>query len=346
MKALESNSSYFGKAVLCGVLGAIIILAFVRAFAKPRRIGGHGSSAQNNRQMALAAIMYASDFDNRIPPTINGWLCRMQNIKDGQRTRNCPGPGTQELEANDAAGGQRTDAWPLLELPYIKSRGLYVDPGRADDHHIFNQPAKAVGEEGYDPEGATYRNQNRFAFYAMNYMFLAPLRVPKERRNEAHLMNYAISAPHKFDEADDPSYTIFFTESQRSMSDQTRGSFVVNAPGMWKAFSDNKDGYVALSMGTLGSGDWVGTPTACADNTSPCEHPMKSSNFGYTGYNDGCNATFLDGHVKYYKAFALTAGTDYGTAIAGSQGDPESGAKIIDKKKYLWNLTDKNFYGL
>ncbi len=98
-------------------------------------------------------------------------------------------------------------------------------------------------------------------------------------------------------------------------------------------------------MATIGSADWVGTPTASAEDTSPCQHPMKSSNFGYMGYNNGCNASFLDGHVKYYHDAGLAAGTDYLTAITGSKGDPESGAKIIDKKSYLWNI-DKNFYGL
>lgn len=336
---------YFGKAVLCGVLGAVIILLFVRAFAKPKRTYIDRWPSGIVRQHALAAIMYSADYNDVIPVTVNGWLCRMQNVKDSEKTINCPAPGTQELAATDAAGGRRTDAWPLLLLPYIKSRGMYVGPGRADPHNIWGKPAMWVREEGYDSAGATYRNQNRFPFFGMNYMFLAPLRVPKERRSGAHPMNYAVSVPHKYEDADDPSGTVFFLQSQRSLIDETRGSFVVNAPGMWKAFSNNKDGYVALDTGTRGGGDWVGTLTACGDDTWPCEHPIKSSNFAYT-VNDGCDVSFLDGHVKYMKVPFLMAGTDYQTAIAGSQGDPDSGAKIIDKRKYLWNLTDKNFYGM
>ncbi len=337
-----------GEVILIAAIVMLVFIAlFYPVFARPHVTPRRGVSAAHNRQMALAGILYGADYNDALPIITNGWLCRMQNVKDGTPTVNCPAPGTQSYEASDAAGGQRTDAWPILFEPYLKSRGLYVDPGRwPEPHHIFDSPPVAVGDPSYDPEGATYRNQDRFPMYGMNYMFLSPLRVPKSKRGAPIPMNYAVSEGHKFAEADDPSGTVFFTESQRSMSDQTGGFFVVNAPGMWQAFVANKDGYIAFWTGTSGSGDWVGTKTACADYSTPCANPMKSSNFVYLAYNNGCNASFLDGHVKYYHDMALAAGTDYPTAIAGSRGDPGSGAKIIDKKKYLWNLTDKNFYGL
>jgi prepilin-type processing-associated H-X9-DG protein len=132
-------------------------------------------------------------------------------------------------------------------------------------------------------------------------------------------------------DADDPSGTVFFTESQHSMTDTTRGFFVINAPGMWAAFAKNKDGYVAFWNGTAGSGDWSR------------ENATSSTNFVYLGYNGGCNATFLDGHVSYYHDLALAAGTDYSSATPKSDG---SGATIIDKTHYLWNFSDKNYYGM
>ena len=176
----------------------------------------------------------------------------------------------------------------------------------------------------------------------MNYMFLSPLRIPAAYRKRANAVNYAVSESHTFISADDPSGTVFFTESQRTPWDNSRGFFVVNAPGMWEAFAKGKNGLVAFWTGTAGSGDWVGTETACADFVTPCPKPIKSANFVYTGYSDGCNASFLDGHVKYYKTFALASGTDYGAATAKADG---SGARIIDKSKYLWNF-DNNYYGL
>jgi prepilin-type processing-associated H-X9-DG protein len=180
--------------------------------------------------------------------------------------------------------------------------------------------------------------------YGFNYIVLAPLRIPTEKRNRPHAINYAVSEPHSFDDAEDPSGTIFYIESKRAMDDTSRGSFVVNAPGMWRPFAENVNGLLAFWGGTLGSGDWVGTKTACATEETPCPDPQPSTNFVSTGYNDGANPTFLDGHVKYMKAAALAAGTDYATAVAGSQGDSGSGARIVNKKEYLWDLNG-NYYG-
>lgn len=339
-----------GEVVLAAAVLMIVFLVIAYPFVANSHSHHHGAaSAQNNRQMCLAGIMYGGDYDDTIPITTNGWLCRLQNISDKQLTVNCPAPGTQDLEAKDAAGGPRTDAWPLRFIPYIKSRGLFYDPnGRprneefADQYGIWHSPPHAASDAGYDPEGATYRNQNRFPMYGMNYMFLSPLRIPAAYRKRPNAINYAVSESHKFTDADDPSGTVYFTETQRSLSDIKRGFFVVNAPGMWEAFANGKNGLVAFWSGTAGSGDWVGTNTACADFVTPCPKPIPSANFIYMGINGGCNASFLDGHVKYYKAGALAAGTDYMTATAKADG---SGAHIIDKKKYLWNL-DNNFYGL
>lgn len=322
------------------LIAAIVMIVFAVLFVPLTSQGGYrmakrAASAQNNRQVALAGIMYGMDYNDVMPLTTNGWLSRMQNVRDGDKTVDCPAPGTQDFPAKGAAGGQRTDAWPMLLQPYIKSRGLYTNPYLADVHNIFSSPVKAVKDAGYDPEGATYRNQNRFPFYGMNYMFVSPLRIPKSKRGLPDAVNYAVSESHKFTEADDPGATVFFTESQRSMTDHTRGFFVINAPGMWPAFANNKNGYVAFWTGTAGSGDWVGLP-------------KPSTNFVFTQFESrvGCNATFLDGHVKFMTPAAITIGTDYLTAAAGAQGHSGSGAKIIDKSKYLWNLTDKNFYGL
>ncbi len=303
--------------------------------------------AQNNRQVALGALMYSGGNNDRMVPTINGRLSQLQNVADGRLTVNCPGPGTQDLESKDAAGAQRADTWVMLLNPYLKSMQLYVDPGRGDVHKYFvqgsNEP-RAQGQPGYDPQGCTYRNVGRFPMYGMNYMFLSPLRIPKDKRNEPNAINYAVAEVVNLDKAADPSGTVFFIDSQRSQTDQARGFFVVNAPGMWPAFASNKDGYVAFWNGTKGSGDWVGTQTACNDFSDPCSKPTTSTNFVSVHYNGGANATFVDGHVKYMKAEALTAGTNYETAIAGSAGSLGSGAVITDKKRYLWNF-DGNYYG-
>ena len=175
--------------------------------------------------------MYGGDYDDTIPLTTNGWLSRMQDVGDRLKTDkgnvhltvNSPAPGTQDFPAKDAAGGQRTDAWPLLVMPYIKSRGLFISPQRGDLHNIWSHEARPSTDPDYDPDGATYRNQNRFPMYGMNYMFCSPLRVPKNKRGLSDAINYAVSESHTFTEADDPSGTVFFTDSQRALDDPTRG---------------------------------------------------------------------------------------------------------------------------
>src|SRR5579885_1162407 len=262
---MQRRGTSIWELVLIAAILMILVALLMPVGYGDRRSAVKAASAQNNRQMALAGIMYGSDFDDRIPITINGELCRMQNIPDRHLTVNCPAPGTQDFPAANARGGQRADAWPLLEMPYIKSRRLFVNPALIDVHHIWESPAKDTTDPDYRPEGATYRNQDRFPFYGVNYMFLSPLRTPKQYRNLPDAVNYAVSESRSFDQATDPSNTIFLTESQHTMTDVTRGFFVVNAPGMWQAFKNNKDGYVAFWTGTPGSGDWVGTETACPD---------------------------------------------------------------------------------
>lgn len=325
---------------LAGVLAAVSIVVALTVICYPLLKGpayySVDASTQNCRMVTLAGIMYGGDYDDHIPITINGWLCRMQNIPDKKETVNCPAPGTQLFPAQ-AAGGERADAWPLLVVSYMRTRTLFVNPSINDAHHVWSSAPHAVTDKGYDPLGATYRNQDRYPFYGLNYMFLSPLRVPKEYRGRHDAMNYAVAESRSFTQAPDPEKTIYAIESQRSMDDSTRGFFVVNAPGMWKTFENNKDGYVAFSSGGAGSGDWVGTETACADlDVLPC--PKTGAWNGFTNMTwdkGGDNACFLDGHVKYYKWAALAQGTDYSTAVANSDG---SGAQIIDKKKYLWSF--------
>ncbi len=319
------------------VAATVFIVVKIENYRPPRRAGGGSAGAQNVRQMALAALMYAGDYDDGLPLTVNGQLSRMQNRKQGQLTINCPGPGTQELPAPEAAGGEPTLAWPTLMLPYIKSRVLFVDPVRGDSHQIWAHEAVTPGDPNYDAEGATLRNQNRFPMFGYNYMFLSPLRIPKAKRGLPNAINYAVADSHKSTEADDPSGTIFFATSQASLSDPSRGFFVVNAPGMWATFAKETNGLVGFWNGTPGTGDWVGTNTACPDDSNPCTKPQPSYGFVYmlNPAPAASNVAYLDGHVKYTKAEALAAGTTFPTAVAGSDG---SGAVIVDRKKYLWDL--------
>ena len=320
------------------VIAIIAILAAILfpVFAQAKRSAKKAASSQNNREMALANIMYAGDYDDTICVMINGAYRNLKNAKDGSLTQ---------------YGDQRTDAWPLLVLPYVKSLGLFVDPGRADVHDIFGHPALATVDPGFNPYGATYRNQNRFSFYGVNYLFVSPLLIPSNKMTDPTPTDFMAGEAHSFTEADDPSGTVFYTESQRGyvpttttdtlgQLDTSRGFFGVNAPGLWEVLVSSTVPYVIFWTGANCSGDWCGD----VDPSTPGRQTRQ--NFLYMGYNNGCNASFLDGHVRYYKDSALAAGTDYlsSTPQDGGSGAFGGGANITDKSHYLWNLTN-NYYG-
>jgi len=320
------------------VIAIIAILAAILfpVFAQAKKAAKKAASAQNNRQIALADIMYGADYDDTICVMVNGPYRNLLNARDG---------------VNTSYGAGRTDAWPLLLIPYIKSRGLFVDPGRADSHSIFSSPAHATNDANYDGLGATYRNQSRFVFYGVNYLFDSPLLIPSNKLADATPTDFMTGEAHTFTEADDPSGTVFYTESQRGFVpttstdvigqlDTTRGFFGVNAPGLWEVLVPSTVAYVIFWDGTNCSGDW------CGDMNPAVVGRQKNTNYVYIGYNDGANATFLDGHVKYLKDAALASGTDYlgSTPQDGGSGYFGGGANITDKVHYLWNLTD-NYYG-
>lgn len=310
---------------IIGILGAILfpILAQVGA--------SKITNKPNLKKIASAAIMYGNDYDDRIPILANGALRSLTNSMDGTLT---------------VYGEQRTDQWPLLVLPYLKDRWVYQDPRRDDLHKIWMAPAHSTMDAGYDPYGASYRNQNRYPGFGVNYMFLSPMRPePGVSSNRARTSSVSKS----FNQATDPAKTIFYVTSMRgavrltqgrlpAQTDTSRGFFVVNAPGMYGLHKPEYN-HVVFSNGTAGSGDWCGD----YDVTTP--GAQRSTNTAYIERKSGGNnVVFLDGHVKFMKDTEMAAGTNYLEAVPNGDNN-QGGAVITDTKKYLWDL-DGDFYGL
>jgi prepilin-type N-terminal cleavage/methylation domain-containing protein/prepilin-type processing-associated H-X9-DG protein len=287
------------------VIAIIAILAAILfpVFAQAKKAAKKAASAQNNRQMALAQLMYAGDYDDTISVMINGPYRDLLNVQDGVLT---------------SYGEQRTDGWPLLIMPYIKSRGLFVDPGRGDVNAIWAGPALATLDAGFYPGGTknTYRTQGRFPMYGINYLFDSPLLIPASKMSDATPTDWMQGEAHTTTEADDPAGTIFYTETSRGYQrttgpdkigvlDTTRGFFGTDAPGLWDVLVASTVPYVIFWNATHCSGDW------CGDRDSATVGIQKGSNYTYIGYNDGANATFIDGHVKYMKDASLASGTNY-----------------------------------
>jgi prepilin-type N-terminal cleavage/methylation domain-containing protein/prepilin-type processing-associated H-X9-DG protein len=122
---------------IIAILAAILFPVFAQAKAQAKKI----SSLSNNKQIALASIMYGSDYDDNIPLLMNGLYTYL------------PSP-TATL---------RTDSWVYEIQPYIKNLQLMVDPGLGDGQGIW----------GSGPF-AWFRNQNLFPQYGFNFLFLSP----------------------------------------------------------------------------------------------------------------------------------------------------------------------------
>lgn len=318
---------------IIAILAAILFPVFRQAAQTARK-----SNVLNLKKLALAAQRYGQDADERIPIVSNGHYRDLLNVADGQLTM---------------YGAQRTDLWPLLLMPYMKDRSLFVDPDRGDSFGIWAAAPLATTDPGYVPTKNTFRNQSRFPMFGFNYLFLSPMYIPASKMSDATPTDYMIGEVHDFFAAFDPSGTVFYTPSYRGsipqagddtvgVKDTARGFWGVNAPGMWDVLIASFTPYVTFWTGTNCSGDWCG-----ADIDPNTDGVQTSENFFYKPDSDtGNNTVFLDSHVKFMSATDLAAGTNYPTSgpTDGGSGYFGGGCHITDKSQYLWNL-DSNYFG-
>jgi prepilin-type N-terminal cleavage/methylation domain-containing protein/prepilin-type processing-associated H-X9-DG protein len=275
---------------IIAILAAILFPVFARAKVAAKKT----ASVSNLKQISTAAIMYGGDYDDMIPVLMNGSI-----------------PQARGLEQ------PRADTWVWTLQPYIRSLQLVVDPGRGDTQGFF----------GSGPS-ASYGVQNFFPLYGMNYLFLSPMNfVDGECAGTANTTRPRFQAK-SFTEGSDPARTVFFTESRMFLSDDMRGYYLVNAPGMFVTLSRPTSANCIIWDGKPCSADW------CAQGV-----PKKSTGAVSIFYNDGANVAWLDGHVKYMKDTQLAAGTTYSTAVPNGP-DNGGGAVITDWDRYLWNLND------
>lgn len=330
-KLMSGQAPCFQQTLAAGASFAVLasILSPLAALVSASKI----SNKPNLAKISAAAIRYGEDYDERIPIIANGPYSGVTNN----------GFLNPELE-------HRTDLWPLILLPYVKNIHVYQDPRRDDLVGIWRGPALGPRDPGYSPLANTFRNQNRFPCFGVNYIFLSPFRTSDVNSRPDPLGGINTVAESKsFTQAKNPAETVFYAVSDRGyvgtmpndssgIVDSSRGYFVINAPGMWDL---NKDKYNFLLMwtGTNCSGDWCGDA-----NTKEPGHQRRTNFFYMEKVLGGNNVAFLDGHVKFMTDIQLTAGTNYWQAKP--RGDYGAGGAVItNKAAYLWDL-DGSFYGL
>jgi prepilin-type N-terminal cleavage/methylation domain-containing protein len=211
------------------VIAIIAILAAILfpVFAQAKLAAKKASSLSNNKQIALAGLMYAEAYDDFLPLFMNG------NYTDAVGLTN---PTTHVA-----------DTWVWLTQPYIKNLQLMVDPGRGDYRNYF----------GSGPN-AWWGNQNRYPMYGLNYVFVSPFLVPDG-------VNCNWAEGKSGTAADEPAATVFFVGSRVFEADKNRGFFGANAPGMWEWIAPHANYCIFYgphpTEGANCAGDWCGAST-------------------------------------------------------------------------------------
>jgi prepilin-type N-terminal cleavage/methylation domain-containing protein len=318
------------------VIAIIAILAAILfpVFAQAKLAAKKAASLSNVKQITLSNIMYENDYDDY-------FVMSSQDVyNDG-----CGTPGNGTGTGHCIFGGAPALDYPLLLLPYIKSLGLFVDPGTGDPQGYFGSgPNALIG------------NQNAFAQYAYNYESLSPILVLGANAGGWFPPN---TAPYQLNgsgrsqtQAAHPATTVMFTAAQNGPEVNVglpNGALVAG-----HQFTVPDDDF-AITPGTgyqlLEATDRL--EIASTDSNMPGWAPtwVKTTPVGeLTGvtralnpYN-GAVTGFVDGHAKSLTADALAAGTDFGTSTTTSDGG--YGCLVTNVNNFIWTLDGTmNDYG-
>jgi prepilin-type N-terminal cleavage/methylation domain-containing protein len=317
------------------VIAIIAILAAILfpVFAQAKLAAKKAASLSNVKQITLANIMYENDYDDYFT------LASQNFYQDACGTpQNPTGTGHCEFGGNVAALD-----WPLLLQPYIKSLGLFVDPGTGDPQGIFGSGVNALPG-----------NQNAAAQYCYNYETLSPVLIvgansggwlPSGVTNLLPLNGTGRSQT----QAVHPATTPMFTAASGSPEIIATATLVAGLE------YQTPDDDFAIAPGTGYQLYWATDRLEITDTNSkvPEWAPAWTKNTPIgelTGttralnpYN-GAVTGFVDGHAKSMTADALAAGTDFGTSTTTTDGG--MGSLVTNVNNFLWTLDGTmNDYG-
>jgi len=289
------------------VIAIIAILAAILfpVFAQAKLAAKGAASLSNVKQITLAEIMYQNDYDDDFVISSNdqcGSGCPSTNINQ------CP-DGYTTTPAN----------WDLALIPYIKTLGIYVDPGTGDPQGIFGSGSNSISQ-----------NWNSAAQYGYNYIFLSPMDfLPKYNLNsnftaccgQATITGLGRSSTLSVN----PSATVMFATAESGF---TTGSYTsqfgtpdddfAEAPGTYFSLLPAGDRIIIVSLAVY--------PTSVGGDSSPfwtqgwvkntpasVGGPITADVRALSPYN-GAKVGWVDGHAKNITADALAAGTTYGSS--------------------------------
>jgi prepilin-type N-terminal cleavage/methylation domain-containing protein/prepilin-type processing-associated H-X9-DG protein len=278
------------------VIAIIAILAAILfpVFAQAKMSAKKAVSISNLKQLTLGMIMYQGDSDD----TVN--LC----------SYTIQGPGSAPFPEID---------WPQQIQPYVKNWPLFRDPGQnINEFGIWTSPASLYG---------WWANFERWPEYGYNVDYMnnaggtcagwAP---------QPGITSFGL--PISATSSDAPADTVLLTTTKvvgfsggayESNASEAPGSLLADDTCTWSNGGWGIGSYGDCTAASCGGPDYPGNPT--------------STGTFATVYAKGGNATFLDGHAKFFQPGNLAQGTDWHVGVANNA------IHILDKTKYLWSTT-------
>jgi prepilin-type N-terminal cleavage/methylation domain-containing protein len=289
------------------VIAIIAILAAILfpVFAQAKLAAKGAASLSNVKQITLAEIMYQNDYDDDFVISANDFC-----------GSGCP----STIPANCPDGYTTTPAnWDLALIPYIKTLGIYVDPGTGDPQGIFGSGSNSISQ-----------NWNEASQYGYNYIFLSPLDFAPKYTLTTNTTACCANATgtglgRSSTLAANPSSTVMFTTAESGF---TTGSYTSQfatpdnnfseAPGTYYALLPAGDRLIIVSAAVFpkaSGGDSSPFYTSGWVKTTPATigGPITADVRALSPYN-GAKVGWVDGHAKNITADALAAGTTYSTS--------------------------------
>lgn len=330
---------------IIAILAAILFPVFAQAREKARA----AACLSNEKQIALAFIMYAQDYDETVAPIVNCFYngnyaggSQLPDVNHDPNRQGGPAPFC----------GQDTHSWVEAITPYIKTALLgtttvWKCPSLEQDYlQTLNSTDVLPGYQDYD------------VTYGANREYLQP----DADCSAAHAMNHngannPFGYPAILGQIEAPASTVMFTETKPEALHSSvcpnwcvaDPSYYVDAPadGSPPGVYNGIDRH-ACSNGSNGPGGGIGPSGTFGvnfawdgwgvddewDSLSPALATVAPTGTGLTDprHTKGTNVAFCDGHTKWMLPSSLAAGTNWGPTV------PEANVQITDLTQYLWSL--------